>query len=216
MNKKNLVTLLVFLSLIIVLAYIFSQQVKPIAKSSLPYFQYDSDSNKLSKSEIPGLRIEKFSFTNQQSEAVTEKVVSGRIFVADYFFAECPGICKEMATQMQRVHKKFIDKNDFLILSHTSKPEEDTPNMLMAYSKKYGVTNHDKWLFLTGDKKQLYEVARNQYHVVDDKGNGDEDDFIHTERFVLVDNNGFIRGYYDGTDSLEVDKLIEDIQILSK
>ena len=216
MNKKNLITLLIIASVLIFLAYIFSQQVKPAKKNSLPFYNYIIDSNKLTKSEIPGLKMGSFNFTNQQSDIITEKIVSGKIYVADYFFAQCPGICKDMATQLQRVNKIFIDKQDFLILSHTSKPEEDTPDMIMAYAKKNGLTDHDKWQFLTGDKKQLYEVARNQYHIVDDKGNGDQDDFIHTERFVLVDNKGFIRGYYDGTDSLEVDKLIEDIRILSK
>lgn len=216
MNKKNLITLLIIASVLIFLAYIFSQQVKPAKKNSLKFYNYNVDSNKLTKSEIPGLKMGSFNFTNQQSDIITEKIVSGKIYVADYFFAQCPGICKDMATQLQRVNKIFIDKQDFLILSHTSKPEEDTPDMLMAYAKKNGVTDHDKWQFLTGDKKRLYEVARNQYHIVDDKGNGDQDDFIHTERFVLVDNKGFIRGYYDGTDSLDVDKLIEDIRILYK
>ncbi len=214
MNKKNLVLLSIMSCVIILLAYIFSKEVKPAKEASLPFYHYNPDSNKLTKSETPDLKISSFSFTNQQSDLVSEKNVAGKIYVADYFFAQCPGICKEMATQMQRLNKEFIHKSNFLLLSHTSKPEEDTPEMLMAYARKYGVSDHNKWLFLTGDKKQLYEVARNQYHIVNDKGDGDQDDFIHTERFVLIDDKGFIRGYYDGTDSAEVDKLIKDIYIL--
>ena len=216
MKKKNIITISLILGGLILLAYIFSLQIKPAKAIALPYYLYNADSNQIKQTETPGLKINTFRFIDQRSDTVSDKIVKDKIYVADYFFVTCPGICKDMATQMQRLYKEFEHNSEFLLLSHTSKPEEDTPEVLMAYSKKYGVTNQDKWLFLTGNKKELYDVARSQYHIVDEKGNGDAEDFIHTERFVLVDKQGYIRGYYDGTDSLEVNKLIIDIKILSE
>jgi len=216
MKRRNIILGIIFFGTLFILAYIFSQQVKPISTVKLPYYTYNKDSNALKQSTFPDIKISSFSFKDQRSDPFTEKNIAGKIYVADYFFVTCPGICKEMGTQMQRIYKKFENNENVILLSHTSKPEEDTPEVLMAYAKKLGVSNHDKWVFLTGEKKHLYEVARNQYHIVDDTGNGDEEDFIHTERFVLVDKAGFIRGYYDGTDSTDVNKLLKDITILSE
>jgi len=140
--------------------------------------------------------------------------VKNTVFVADYFFVQCPGIWKQMSSELQRVYSKFDQQPDFKIVSHTSKPEEDSVEALMDYAKMYGVKDPSKWVFLTGNKKELYQVARNQYFIVDEEGDGGEDDFIHTERFVLVDKQGYLRGYYDGTDSIEVDRLMIDIQDL--
>jgi protein SCO1/2 len=119
-----------------------------------------------------------------------------------------------MSSQLQRVYKVFEKDPTFKILSFTSKPEEDSVEALMNYSLQYGVKDPNKWLFLTGDKHALYETARKDYAIVNDEGDGGEEDFIHTERFVLVDQNSYIRGYYDGTDSLEVDQMIKDIHTL--
>lgn len=194
-------------------AYFFSLEVqKPVSR--LPFYSFDLKENKVEKSSTPGQRISTFSFTNQQGQPFSQEGVKNTVFVADYFFVQCPGICKQMSSELQRVYVKFEQQPDFKILSYTSKPEEDSVEALMNYAKMYGVQDHGKWIFLTGDKKDLYQVARNQYFIVNDEGDGGEDDFIHTERFVLVDKQGYLRGYYDGTDSVDVDRLMIDIQEL--
>jgi protein SCO1/2 len=118
-----------------------------------------------------------------------------------------------MSTQLERVYQAFSTRSDVLILSHTVEPEIDSAATLMTYAKLHGVKDQ-KWLFLTGEKKHLYDMARTSYLLNDESGNGDEDDFIHTQNFVLVDKEKHLRGFYDGTDSAEVSRLITDIQVL--
>jgi protein SCO1/2 len=118
-----------------------------------------------------------------------------------------------MSTQLERVYAAFKTRNDFLILSHKVNPETDSVSQLKEYAKKYGVTDAH-WLFLTGDKKHLYEIARKGYLLNAEEGDGGEDDFIHTQNFALIDKERCIRGYYDGTDSAEVTRLIKDINLL--
>ncbi len=118
-----------------------------------------------------------------------------------------------MSHQLERVYAAFKSRNDFMILSHTVNPETDSVPQLLVYAKQHGVTD-DKWMFLTGDKKHLYELARKGYLLNAEEGNGDADDFIHTQNFALIDKEKHIRGFYDGTDSAEVTRLISDIHIL--
>ena len=105
--------------------------------------------------------------------------------------------------------------DDVLILSHTVAPEEDSINVLMDYAKLHNVINK-QWLFLTGEKKHLYDMARTGYLLNNEAGNGDEDDFIHTQNFALVDRERHLRGFYDGTDKKDVDRLILEIRVLLK
>ncbi len=114
---------------------------------------------------------------------------------------------------LERVYKQFKDRNDFLIISHTVDPENDSTAQLLRYAKLHGV-NDDKWLFVTGEKKHLYEIARKSYLLNAEEGNGDAEDFIHTQNFALIDKEKHIRGFYDGTDSLEINRLINEIKIL--
>jgi protein SCO1/2 len=118
-----------------------------------------------------------------------------------------------MSSQLERVYKEFKNRNDFLILSHTVAPEEDSVSVLMDYAKLHGV-NDNKWFFLTGEKQKLYSMARQSYLLNAEEGNGGEDDFIHTQNFALVDKEKHLRGFYEGTDSLEVTRLIADIKLL--
>lgn len=212
MNKRNLTLLLLVGIVFVALAYVFSLQVSPTKR--VPYYAQDTTSHTLTAVTHPGLHIGRFSFTDQRGETFTQQQTQHHIFIADYFFTTCPGICKDMGSQLQRVYQKFESNENVKILSHTSKPDEDSPDILMAYANKMGVTQHDKWLFLTGSKQDLYRMAREDYHIVDEPGDGGEDDFIHTERFVLVDREGYVRGYYDGTNPMEVDKLMKDIELL--
>lgn len=158
-----------------------------------------------------------FKFIDQEGDSIDQSIVNDKIFVVDYFFTTCKGICPAMSDQMSRVHEKFKHRDDFVILSHTVWPEVDSVETMKAYADEHNATPK-KWLFLTGDKKELYKLARNSYFVLKPaavKGGGDgNSDFIHTNLFVLVDKNRHIRGYYKGTDPEQVDKLIETIDYL--
>ena len=120
-----------------------------------------------------------------------------------------------MNTNLERVYKEFKNNPDFLILSHTVDPETDSVPVLMNYARLHGVSDK-KWMFLTGDKKKLYELARKGYLLNAEEGNGDAEDFIHTQNFALIDKDKHIRGFYDGTDSLEINRLIGEIKLLEK
>ena len=151
---------------------------------------------------------------NQYSYCISEKDLDGKIYVADFFFTTCPSICPAMSKQMLRVFDEFKDNQKIMVLSHTVMPEVDSVAVLKEYALRYGIDSDNKWLFLTGDKKEIYQLARKSYFAAINEGNGDKDDFIHTENFVLIDAKKRIRGFYDGTSKEEVEKLIEDIHIL--
>lgn len=155
-----------------------------------------------------------FGLINQFGDSVNTETVKSKIYVADFFFTVCPDICKDMAVQKRRLQEVMKDEEDFLILSHSVTPEMDSVPVLKAYADLHEAIP-GKWHILTGDKPQIYNLARRSYFAIFDQGgNGDEADFIHTENFVLVDKLKRIRGYYDGTSEADVDRLISDYQIL--
>jgi protein SCO1/2 len=166
----------------------------------------------------PGHRVSSFSFVNQEGDTVTEKDMAGKIYVVEYFFTTCKGICPKMNEHMTEVAKAFRGNRDVMILSHTVDPKKDTVEALKAYSLRFEA-DPAQWQFLTGDKKELYDVARYSYLITatDDTASVDiQSDFIHTNYFVLVDRNGRLRGRYDGTDLGDVKQLIGDIRVLLK
>ncbi len=118
-----------------------------------------------------------------------------------------------MSNELVRVYQKFKNRNDFMIISHTVDPETDSVAQLLDYAKLHGV-NDGKWLFVTGEKKHLYEIARKSYLLNAEEGDGGEEDFIHTQNFALIDKERHIRGFYDGTDSIEINRLIVDLKCL--
>jgi protein SCO1/2 len=118
-----------------------------------------------------------------------------------------------MSTQLIRVQERYKDEDRLMLLSHSVTPETDSVPVLKAYAEKYGV-DHRRWRLMTGDREQIYRLARNSYFAAVDQGDGGPEDFVHTENFVLVDPQGRIRGFYDGTKPAEVDKAMADIQIL--
>ncbi len=156
-----------------------------------------------------------FSFIDSNNDTINQSITSNKIFVADYFFTTCKSICPKMSDQLMRVQFAFKDDPDVMILSHTVDPEGDTPSVLSAYAKQHNAIK-GKWYFLTGDKKELYDMARNSYYVTALPGDGGEEDFIHSEQFVLVDKEKRIRGFYDGTDYNEVTRLIGEIKVLEQ
>lgn len=166
----------------------------------------------------PGHKIEPFSFTNQDGRTMTEKDMDGKIYVVEYFFTTCEGICPKMNDNMVKVYQAFRGQNDVAILSHTVNPEIDTVEQLKRYSLKYDA-DPSQWNFVTGDKMALYKMAINSYLVTAVEDTTKKDimpDFIHSEKFVLVDKEKHIRGFYDGTDGSAIKKLIADIKTLKK
>ena len=156
-----------------------------------------------------------FSFIDQDSNVVNQSIVKNKIYVADYFFTTCKTICPQMSNLMMRVQYAYKDDPEVMILSHTVDPEGDSPSVLRAYAKEHNAIK-GKWYFLTGDKKALYDMARNSYFVTAMPGDGGADDFIHSEQMVLVDKEKRIRGFYDGTDYNDMTRLIDEINVLEK
>jgi len=167
------------------------------------------------QSVLKNHKIQDFELINQDEEAVRLSDFDGYYYVADFFFTTCPTICPDMSGQLQRVQKAFADDEDFLIVSHTVQPEIDSAEILKEYAELYQA-NPKKWIFLTGNKKTIYDLARKSYFAAVTEGDGGPDDFIHTENFVLIDKEKRIRGFYDGTSEKSVNQLITDIEILAQ
>lgn len=203
---------LILLPLIFVVWFFINKSdQKPLR--TLPYF--GKKNYNVTFSDTTYHTVKPFCFKNQFNENVTEQTIAGKIYVTDFFFTTCESICPIMSTELERVYKAFYNNPNFLILSHTVEPEVDSVPVMLKYAKLHGV-NNKQWLFLTGSKKALYTMARTSYLLNNEVGNGDEDDFIHTQNFALVDYDKHLRGFYDGTDSAEVSRLIIDINLLLK
>ncbi|MBL7900790.1 MAG: SCO family protein [Bacteroidia bacterium] len=157
--------------------------------------------------------IKSFRFVNQYNEIITLDSLNHKIVVTEFFFTTCQSICPIMNSNLQKVYKTFADRKDVLILSHTVDPEQDSVPVLKVYAGLQGVRDR-RWQFVTGPKKELYEAARKSYLLNAEEGDGGDEDFIHTQNFALIDKNKHIRGYYDGTDSVEINRLITDLRLL--
>lgn len=160
-------------------------------------------------------KIGNFKLINQNGDTITNKSYSNKIYVADFFFTTCPTICPIMTDHMVQIQKELIKDNEVMLLSHTVTPKIDTVEQLKRYAIKKGV-NDSKWNLVTGSKKHIYELARKSYLVVKTNGNGDEYDMIHTENFVLIDKKQQIRGFYNGVEPKDIERLLKDIKILKK
>ncbi|MBK8581547.1 MAG: SCO family protein [Flavobacteriales bacterium] len=157
--------------------------------------------------------IKPFHLIDQDGDSVSLADVKGKVVLADFFFTTCGSICPKMTTQLVRVQDAFRDDDRVLLLSHSVTPGTDSVSVLKAYAVEYGV-DHNRWRLMTGDRKQIYDLARNSYFAAVDQGDGGPDDFVHTENFVLIDPQGRIRGFYDGTKPDEVDKAMKDMRQL--
>lgn len=160
-------------------------------------------------------RIQTFTLINQLGDTIDESVFDDKIYVADFFFTRCMGICPKMTKQMDRAAEELKDEKDVMFISHSVTPVSDSVVVLAEYAELYGA-DPEQWMLVTGDKKEIYSLARKFYFAVTTEGTGDSTDFIHTESFILIDKEKRIRGFYDGTSSKEVDKLIADIRKLQK
>ena len=161
-------------------------------------------------------RIPAFSFTDQDGETVTERTVDGKIYVADFFFTRCGSICPKMTADMGILQAKFKDDDEVIFLSHSVTPDMDSVPVLKKYAADKGVIT-GKWHLLTGKRDDIYRLAKKEYYAGDTIGyyqTGNE--FLHTENFILVDKHRRIRGVYNGTLPLEMERLAEDIGTLKK
>ncbi len=159
-------------------------------------------------------RIPAFSFTDQNGEIITEKRFSNKIYVTDFFFTACPGICKKLTSNLSLVQKEFVNDTNVLLLSHSVTPETDDPVRLKRYANNFGaITN--KWFLVTGDRNEIYSIARNAYFADEDLGQKrSANDFLHTENILLIDKHKRIRGVYKGTSDLQIKDLMNDIKVL--
>ncbi|MDN5204757.1 SCO family protein [Fulvivirgaceae bacterium BMA10] len=160
--------------------------------------------------------IADFNFVDQNGNQVTEENFKDKIYVADFFFTTCPGICTKLTNNMTMLQEEFKSDDDILLLSHSVTPEMDSMSQLKEYAQTKGVLDN-KWFLVTGDRDHIYDMARNAYFADDEFGfQKNENSFLHTENFILIDKQRRIRGIYNGTLPFDVKRLIEDIRILKE
>ena len=160
-------------------------------------------------------QIASFNLTNQIGQVVNQNTTKNKIYIANFFFATCQSICPMMSNQLQEVQKAFLADDSVLILSHSVNPLHDTVAVLSNYADTYGAKTN-KWHLLTGNKKQIYDLAKTSYLVNAFEDDGSPEGFLHSELFLLIDKKARIRGMYDGTNTAEVKKLIEDVKLLKQ
>ena len=212
-KRKSFIAILALTSIVILA--LFYNALKP--KEKLAIYQPSMVNYELVDSTLQHKKkfhkIAPFSLTNQNGLTVTEKDYMNKIYVADFFFTTCPSICPKMTENMGLIQENIKTDNQVLLLSFSVTPEIDSVKQLKRYAIEKGVID-SKWNLLTGDKKEIYELARKSYLAVKSNGDGGEHDMIHTENFILVDPEKRIRGFYDGTDTNAMDELLSDIKVL--
>lgn len=185
----------------------------------LPIYQPSRVSEELVDSTIQHKskyhKIADFNLINQNGDTITQEFYKDKIYVADFFFTTCQTICPIMTDNMKDVQQKLKDDNEVLLLSHSVTPEIDSVAQLKRYALEKGVID-SKWNLVTGDKKQIYELARKSYLAVKTDGDGGPYDMIHTENFMLIDKKKQIRGFYDGTNKEDIERLLDDIEVLKE
>ena len=201
MSKKSWIYIGFFTLLVIGFYFVLTALIPDFNKKRIPPVSY----------------VRPFAFTDQNGKIFTEKDIAGKVCVAEYFFTTCQGICPIMNANMKKVYERFKHEKDFLILSHTSDPGTDSAVRLKKYADALGVSS-PPWIFLTGRKDSLYNMARVSY-VIDDPANNlksIDDQFIHSQNWALVDKNGYVKGIYDGLKQNEINALIREIEKLLK
>jgi protein SCO1/2 len=186
-------------------------------KEFLPIYQPAEVNFKLVDSSLQHIKkfhkISNFNLVNQNGNNISQEFYHNKIYVADFFFTTCPSICPIMTNNMLKVQEKIKNDPNVLIVSFSVDPKTDSVAQLKKYAKEKGVDDL-KWNLLTGDKKQIYDLARKSFFVAEIDKDSDSNDIIHTENFVLVDPDKRIRGFYDGTNLDEIKNLISDLSLL--
>lgn len=198
--KKKILTYSIFAVVLLTGFYISLSFTKGYFDVKLPVMSY----------------VQNFSFTDQNGQPVSGKSVDGKVYVTNYFFTTCKGICPKMNFNLKGVYDKFKNDKDFAVISHSSMPETDSVALLKAYEEKMLPGDHNnaaKWYFVTGDKDSLYKMARQSY-LLDNPNNNSiniDEAFIHTQFIALVDKQKRVRGIYDGLKPDELARLEKDI-----
>jgi len=215
-RKRDILPVSMFAIFSLIAISIFYFILKP--KDTLPIYQPAQVNAKLVDTSVAHRikyhTISDFNLINQNGDTITQAFYDNKIYVADFFFTTCQSICPIMTKNMKKVQDKLINDKEILLLSHSVTPEIDSIEQL----KKYAIANQindDKWNLVTGDRKQIYNLARKSYLAVEDNPLR-EYDMIHTENFMLIDKKNQIRGFYDGTLESEISRLLDDIEILKK
>lgn len=213
-SKKTFLFLVLF-SIIVLPVYYFLLKVD----KRLPIYNPVDINPKLVDKSIRFLTknhtISDFKLINQNGKIITQNDYKNKIYIADFFFATCKGICLPMANNMLKLQEHYKNDHNIMFLSHSVTPKIDSVPLLKDYALKKGVID-GKWNVTTGDKKHIYQLARKSYFAVLDEGDGGEQDFIHTENFILIDKERRIRGIYDGTKPKNIQKIINDIELLKE
>ena len=213
--KKSVPTLIIMAVFSVVMIFAIYTLLTPEKK--LPVFNPADVNPKLVDKSVINItrnhKVADFKLINQNGEIVTQEDYKDKIYVADFFFTRCMTICPVMTNNMGKLQEVFKNDDDIKFLSLSVTPEMDSIPILKEYAINKGVIDA-KWNITTGDKKHIYALARKSYFAVLDEGDGGIQDFIHTENFILVDKKRQIRGFYDGTDSKDIERLILDIKIL--
>jgi len=213
LNKVFKYSCLVGLMIVSIACKSKGEENTPNRITKLPYF---NSADFTPEWDVPKHKIPEFSFTNQNGKTITNKTYEGKIYIADFFFTSCPGICSKLTKNMGDIQNTYKNDNDIMLLSHTVMPWRDSVSLLKDYATKNKVLD-GKWNLVTGDKDALYNIARTGYFADEDfTKTQDESSFIHTENFVLVDKKGCIRGVYNGTLEIDVQRLKRHIEILKK
>ena len=207
----------VLLVLSLVIIYLMYHALSP--KKRLPVYQPAMVNSELVDSTLHDVKkyhtIADFELINQNGETISQADYADKIYIADFFFTTCPSICPIMTKNMAKVQQQILADDEVLLLSHSVTPQIDSVAQLKKYALEKGVVDA-KWNLVTGDKKQIYELARKSYLAVKTDGDGGPFDMIHTENFILVDKERRIRGFYDGTNNEAIAKLMEDLAILKE
>ena len=194
-------------------------QVKETSRvEHLPYYNDESFTphwlTPNSEEEKQFHKIPDFKLVDQLGDTLTQKSFEDKVYITDFFFTTCPGICLKMTNNMTKVQEAFLDNPEVAILSHSVTPSIDSVSVLKTYAEKNGVID-SKWHLVTGDKTEIYNLGRNEYFVENDLGiPKDINDFLHTENFLLIDKNKHIRGIYNGLNRASIAQLITDVEAL--
>nr|WP_321244082.1 SCO family protein [uncultured Psychroserpens sp.] len=213
--KNNKLTVILTIGLLFVVFYYLYAYVSPI--KTLPIYNPSNFNPELVDKSLQNKsnnhRVANFSLINQNGQIITQDNYKDKIYVTDFFFTRCGSICPIMTDNMTKIQEEFIDNEDIMFLSLSVTPEIDSVSVLKTYAANKGVID-GKWNVTTGNKKHIYNLARQSYFAVVEQGDGGLQDFIHTPNFILIDKDKQIRGIYDGTNDDDIKRIIEDIYVL--
>jgi len=220
MKLFNIKWISIFMCSIIILGSCTNATEKNKNVSALPYYKEATFTPQWLSPDDKVLEdfhsISPFQLTNQEGEIVSDKTFDGKIYITDFFFTICPGICPKMTKNMRILQEEFLEDNEVLLLSHSVTPEMDSVSVLKRYAEEKGIISK-KWHLVTGTQQDIYKLGRKDYFVEEDLGLEKEvDEFLHTENFVLIDKNKHIRGIYNGLKKASVNQLIADVKTLKK